>query len=74
MNPDGTVKSRAFYDANGWQFNRQDFDHSHFDTKLNSRINRTSIVIITMRMVIGMVYGMDHLHRDIIIFLHNKEN
>ena len=31
LNPDGTVKSRAFYDANGRQFNRQDFDHPHFD-------------------------------------------
>ena len=31
MNPDGTVKSRAFYDENGNQFSRQDFDHRHFD-------------------------------------------
>ena len=31
LNPDGTVKSRAFYDKNGNQFNRQDFDHQHFD-------------------------------------------
>ena len=33
MNPDGTVKSRAFYDENGNQFSRQDFDHRHFDKK-----------------------------------------
>ena len=31
LNPDGTVKSRAFYDENGRQFNRQDFDHPNFD-------------------------------------------
>lgn len=31
LNPDGTVKSRVFYDENGNQFNRQDFDHTHFD-------------------------------------------
>ena len=31
LNLDGTVKSRAFYDKNGNQFNRQDFDHQHFD-------------------------------------------
>ena len=31
LNPDGTVKSRAFYDENTNQFNRQDFDHPHFD-------------------------------------------
>ena len=34
LNPDGTVKSRAFYDQNGRQINRQDFDHSHFVKKL----------------------------------------
>jgi len=33
LNPDGTVKSRAFYDQNGRQINRQDFDHPHFDKK-----------------------------------------
>ena len=33
LNPDGTVKSRAFYDENGNQFCRQDFDHPHFDKK-----------------------------------------
>ena len=33
LNPDGTVKSRAFYDQNGNQFYRQDFDHPHFDKK-----------------------------------------
>lgn len=33
INPDGTVKSRAFYDENGRQFSRQDFDHRHFDKK-----------------------------------------
>lgn len=33
MNPDGTVKSRAFYDENGNRFSRQDFDHRHFDKK-----------------------------------------
>ena len=31
LNPDGTVRSRAFYDENGRIFNRQDFDHTHFD-------------------------------------------
>ena len=31
MNPDGTVRSRAFYDENGNQFNRQDFDHKHYN-------------------------------------------
>ena len=31
LNPDGTVKSRAFYDATGNQFSRQDFDHAHFN-------------------------------------------
>ena len=31
LNPNGTVKSRAFYNENGQQFNRQDFDHQHFD-------------------------------------------
>jgi len=30
LNPNGTVKSRAFYNENGQQFNRQDFDHQHF--------------------------------------------
>ncbi len=35
LNPDGTVKSRAFYDEKkGRQFNRQDFDHEHFDKKM----------------------------------------
>ena len=33
VNPDGTVKSRAFYDEKGRQLNRQDFDHEHFDKK-----------------------------------------
>lgn len=33
INPDGTVKSRAFYDQNGNQFNRQDYDHLHLDKK-----------------------------------------
>lgn len=33
LNPDGTVKSRAFYDESGRWFNRQDFDHDHFDKK-----------------------------------------
>ncbi len=31
LNPDGTVKSRSFYDENGREFSRQDFDHEHFD-------------------------------------------
>ena len=31
INPDGSVKSRTFYDENGNQFSRQDFDHTHFD-------------------------------------------
>ena len=31
LNPDGTVKSRSFYDSNGNQFARQEFDHTHFD-------------------------------------------
>ena len=31
LNPDGTVRSRAYYDENGNQFSRQDFDHSHYD-------------------------------------------
>jgi hypothetical protein len=34
LNPDGTVKSRAFYDANGNQFSRQDYDQSHFIEEL----------------------------------------
>ena len=31
LNPDGTVKSRTFFDENGREFSRQDFDHPHFD-------------------------------------------
>ena len=31
LNPDGTVRSRAYYDENGNQFSRQDFEHSHYD-------------------------------------------
>ena len=31
LNPDGTVKSRAFYDEKGNPFSRQDFDHPHFN-------------------------------------------
>lgn len=31
INPDGTVRSRSFYDDRGMEFNRQDFDHQHFD-------------------------------------------
>ncbi len=34
LNPDGTVKSRAFYNQNGQQINRQDFDHPHYVKKL----------------------------------------
>ena len=33
LNSDGTVKSRAFYDQNGNQISRQDFDHPHFDKR-----------------------------------------
>ena len=40
----------------------------------NSIISRMNIAIIIMRMAIGMVYGMELLHQDIIIVLHNKEN
>ena len=29
LNPDGTVRSRTFYDSNGNPFSRQDFNHSH---------------------------------------------
>lgn len=34
LNPDGTVESRAFYDSNGNQFSRQDFDQSHYIKEL----------------------------------------
>ena len=34
LNPYGTVKSRAFYNQNGQQINRQDFDHPHYVKKL----------------------------------------
>ena len=51
MNPDGTVKSRAFYDENGNQFSRQDFDHIHFDKKQNNIINHMNITIHIMKMV-----------------------
>ncbi len=30
-NNDGTVRSRSFYDKNGRQYKRQDFDHEHYD-------------------------------------------
>lgn len=33
INNDGTVKSRTFYDENGRQFSRQDYDQPHFDIK-----------------------------------------
>lgn len=51
MNPDGTVKSRVFYDENGNQFSRQDFDHIHFDKKQNNIINHMNITIHIMKMV-----------------------
>ena len=35
LNDDGTVKSRAFYNDNGNEFARQDFDHSHYSKELN---------------------------------------
>ena len=31
INPDGTVKTRAFYNDDGLVFARQDFDHPHYD-------------------------------------------
>lgn len=41
MNPDGIVKSRAFYDENGNQFSRQDFVHRHFDKKSKPILSTT---------------------------------
>ena len=39
LNDDGTVKTRSFYDENGNQFDRQDFDHSHYSKELNKRLD-----------------------------------
>jgi len=36
---DGKVGSRAFYDENGRQYKRQDFDHEHFDKKTRKFLN-----------------------------------
>lgn len=63
MNPDGTVKSRAFYDENGNQFSRQDFDHRHFDKKQNNIINHMNITIHIMKMVNRLEKVMDHFLR-----------
>ncbi len=37
LNPDGTVKSRTFYNESGKAFSRQDFDHEHFIKELNDK-------------------------------------
>jgi hypothetical protein len=36
LNPDGTVKSRTFYDEGGKPFSRQDFDHEHYIKELDN--------------------------------------
>lgn len=73
MNPDGTVKSRAFYDENGNQFSRQDFDHRHFDKKQNNIINHMNITIHIMKMVNRLEKVMDHFLKGIQISQQIKE-